>query len=526
MTRYLRLLLFITIAVRIGYFFSEPDFCTDHITQMATANNLAKGHGISLAYAETSNLSLTIYKTHIQWPPLYSLILTGLYFITGNHLISSFLLRIAVCIMLVIFWNKIVKSFIPSISATNRFLLLSLITISTSVFNSLNTILVLPLILFTISFYYSLVFVSNGNKVRYLLFASFFSGLMVWSHYSLILPAFYLPFTFFLFFVLKRIRQYLLNAITSFSVIFFLILLLFFYNLYFSGTLNYMENPGIWEKGFFLKQLFAIKPLFIDALFKTDYLKPFFIKSGLGTLFVIALQALSLFVFVFVLSVLVKKNASVQTSNSNIHFFLVTSSFVFILLTLTLLSYFSLNFKELPSPGWTHLGETRYWGNAYLLILFLIVFSMGFLKFEKIKRISSAILILFVALNLSVNVIIIKKDYSLRGFNLDNLMKKDQLNDLYSEIKSLKTEGKNVIFADTELSVRSARVASLAGASIIDPSFLNVNINLRNNILIFGLFKNENVLGKEKNLRLLLKSDSYRVIGSIGDDVILYKLTL
>ena len=287
-----------------------------------------------------------------------------------------------------------------------------------------------------------------------------------------------------------------------------------------------MENPGIWEKGFFLKQLFAIKPLFIDALFKTDYLKPFFIKSGLGTLFVIALQALSLFVFVFVLSVLVKKNASVQTSNSNIHFFLVTSSFVFILLTLTLLSYFSLNFKELPSPGWTHLGETRYWGNAYLLILFLIVFSMGFLKFEKIKRISSAILILFVALNLSVNVIIIKKDYSLRGFNLDNLMKKDQLNDLYSEIKSLKTEGKNVIFADTELSVRSARVASLAGASIIDPSFLNVNINLRNNILIFGLFKNENVLGKEKNLRLLLKSDSYRVIGSIGDDVILYKLTL
>jgi hypothetical protein len=523
---FLLILLITTVLVRVVYFYVEPDLSTDHITQMAVANNFVSGHGISLAFADTSNPETTIYKTHIQWPPLYPVILGGLYIVTGNHLISTFIFRIAACLILVYLWNRIIKSFIPTISAPNRFLLLSLITISTSVFNSLNTILILPLIFFAISFYFSFVFISKTNNLKSLILASFFSGLMVWSHYSFILPSFSLPFSLLLLYIFRRERQYLFSGIIGFSVIIFLILLLFFYNFYFSGRINYMENQGIWEKGFFLNHLLAIKPMFLDALFKTEYLKPLFNKSILIVLFDVALHTLSFSIFIVVLIVLIKNAVKSYHLKSNIHFFIVASSFVFILLNIVLLSYFSLHYKELPRPGWTHLGEPRYWGNIYLLILLLIVYSISFFESEKIKRSLSIILILFVTLNLSINVIIIKKDFIFKGFDLNSLMEKDQLKDLYLKIESLKSEGKYVIFADTELSVRSVRLAALAGGSIIDPSFLNENVFLKNGVIVFGLFKNENVFCKETNLRHLLKSRSYEIFGSIGKDVILYKLNL
>jgi hypothetical protein len=92
------------LLARVAYYFAQPDMSTDHLSQMAMAQNFMDGNGFSFKYLNAQGE--IYYTTHIQWPPLYPFLIALLGFVTGNLLLSSFILQIAVLILLVITWRK------------------------------------------------------------------------------------------------------------------------------------------------------------------------------------------------------------------------------------------------------------------------------------------------------------------------------------------------------------------------------------------------------------------------------------
>ena len=139
--RNLLILLLIFIFVnRTTYYIAQPDFCTDHISQMAMAKNFMEGNGLSFKYlSHDENLSF-VYKTHIQWPPLYPFVLAVVSFITGNLLLSSFIIALLSIILMIYSWIKIFKQLNNYFEENAAIIFLSLTIISTGIFNNLNTI--------------------------------------------------------------------------------------------------------------------------------------------------------------------------------------------------------------------------------------------------------------------------------------------------------------------------------------------------------------------------------------------------
>ena len=180
-------------------------FCTDHISQMAMAQNFLDGNGFSFKYLNVQGE--IYYKTHIQWPPLYLLILAFISFITANSLVSSFIIQIAALLLLAIIWKKTFNLFSNLVSDEAYFYFISLLIISTSILNNINTILVFALLLLSLSIYFTFAYLfEDKSKKLNLVLSAFFAASLFWTHYSYFLVAFYPQLFYLSFFIQIRVK--------------------------------------------------------------------------------------------------------------------------------------------------------------------------------------------------------------------------------------------------------------------------------------------------------------------------------
>ncbi|HCY74456.1 MAG TPA: hypothetical protein DHV28_00915 [Ignavibacteriales bacterium] len=520
------LIIILLILVRVLYFYAQPDLTTDHLSQMAMAQHFLEGNGFSFKYL-SSDLNI-FYSTHIQWPPLYPFILALISFVTGNTLLSSFIIQIAVLVSLMFIWNKIFILFNNLISEKAYFYFISLLIISTSIINNINTILVFSLLLLSLSLYFTFSYLFDKESKIALIFSSFFAGLLFWTHYSYFFVAFYPAVVFGVIFYLRKEKKYLFTALASFALSFIVALGVLVYNYITTGFINYMDNPHIWNAGFFPEHLLLTDPFFLNAFFNSSYFYHYILKTEHDVLLTISLQIISFAVFITICFLLLKlrKNKSLPFDKSSLMFL---PFIAIIFTTISFLLYFTLHYNEIPRPGWTHIGDPRYLSPVYLAILAIVIllmsikadyFNKKFLSFLK------QLILILIVLSLAINIFITFKEWGNYSFNKNIYnMPEVELQALFDNIKLEASLGKKVVFIDNDLTVRSFRISQYAGAAVINSNEA-VHIKNFNSNFVFFFFLPVTEQYRDEDYRLLQWCEKFnsKFIGKVYTKLNLYKV--
>ncbi len=520
-------LILIILLVRLVYYYAQPDFTTDHLSQMATAQNFMAGHGFSFKYIN-SNLNV-FYKTHIQWPPLYPFIISLITFITANTLISSLIVQIVSLLAMVLIWKRIFDVFKNLVSEEAYYYFVSLLIISTAILNNINTILVFSLLLLSISLYFTFISIFNEKSKKINLFLSaLFAALLFWTHYSFFFVAFYPAVVFLIIFYFNRDKKNLSEAIQSFVISLFISLGVLVYNFLTSGFINYMDNPHLWDAGFFPKQLLLTDPFFINAFFNTSYIYHYILKTEHNAILSISLQIISFIILVTICILFLKlrKNKSLTFEKTSLVFI---PFIVIIIATISFLLYFTLHYYEIPRPGWTHLGDPRYLTPVYLSVLAIVVLLI-FIKTDYLNknflRIIKLTMLLLIIINLAVNIYISGKEWSNYSFKTDNNLNfKEDLQTLFDNIKVESASGKEAVFIDNDLTVRSFRISQYAGAAVISAKEINDIKKISSDIVFFFIMPEEGQLRDEdKSLLEWSKNFNLSKVGIVYNNLTLYKV--
>ena len=524
----LKLLVLIVILIRSIYYFAQPDLSTDHLSQMATAQNFMAGHGFSFKYLDSS-LNI-FYSTHIQWPPLYPLLIALITFVTANTLLSSFIIQIVALLAMVFIWKRIFNLFENLVSEEAYFYFITLLIISTSVLNNINTILVFSLLLLSLSLYFTFAFIFNNKSKKINLFlSSLFAALLFWTHYSFFFVAFYPAVVLFVIFYRNKDKNILYAAIGSFFINLFVTLGVLIFNYLSTGFINYMDNPHLWDAGFFPQQLLLTDPFFINAFFNSSYIYNYILKTEHNVLLPISLQIISfaILITICVLFLKLRKNKSLPFDKTSLLF---VPFFVIIILTITFLLYFTLHYHEIPRPGWTHIGDPRYMSPVYLSIIAIVVL-LFFSKFDffskKIMSTIKAIFIGLISLNLVINIYISYKEWGNYTFKqYSYIVPNNDLQDLYSNIRREISKGNIPVFIDSDLTVRSFRISQYAGAAVINSIVVQKNDKLSSKLVFFFIMPDK-YNTRERDLQLFEWANKFNLMdaGSVYNNLALYKVT-
>ena len=520
-------LITIILLVRVAYYFAQPDLSTDHISQMAMTQNFMEGHGFSFKLLDDQYQ--IHYNTHIQWPPLYPLILALISFITANTLLSSFIVQMAVLFFLMIIWKKIFNLLKPLVSEEAYFYFISLLVISTSVLNNINTILVFALLLLSLSVYFTFAYLLiDKSKKLNLILSALFASLLFWTHYSYFLVAFYPAVVLFIIFYVRKDQTYLYSGLVSFVISLVAALGVLVYNQITTGSINYMDNPGIWSAGFFPEHLLLTDPFFLNAFFKSAYLADYLFGKNQYILLTLLFQIASFIILIItmVLFLRLRKDKNLPFEKTSLLFI---PFFVIIVLAISFLLYFTLRYHEIPRPNWTHIGDARYLSGVYLSII-AIVIMLVFVKTDYInKRVLNLIklmLIFLIFISMSINIYITAKECGKYSFKANNYLNfQEDLQDLYDNIK-LELSGENIpVFIDNDLTVRSFRIGQYAGAAVINVNEVKVIEKFPSNMVFFFIMPEEEFY-RDEDYQLMDwgKSFTLNKIGSVYNNLALYKV--
>ena len=520
-------LIIIVLTVRITYYFAQPDLCTDHVSQMAMAQNFLEGHGFSFKYLDVQNQ--IYYKTHIQWPPLYPLIIALITLITSNLLVSSFIIQIVVLLLLLIIWKKTFNLIKNLVSDEGYYYFIAFLIVSTSILNNINTILVFALLLLSLSIYFIFAYLFDSKYKKINLFsATLFAVSLFWTHYSYFLVAFYPAIVLFIIFYSGKNKTYLLDSLKSFIISIVLTFGVLIYNYITTSSINYMDNPALWDAGFFPKHLLLTDPFFLNAFFKSSYIYFYILKTDQNVLLAILFQIISLIIFIGIVVLYIKLRKDKDLPSEKI-FQLFIPFFVIIVLTISFLLYFTLHYHEIPRPGWTHIGDPRYLSSVYISIIAIVIILL-FIKADYIKKkflyFIKSVLVLLIFINLSINIYITIKEWGNYSFKADTYkVPEKDLQELYANIKFDLKRGDQPVFIDNDLTVRSFRISQYAGAAVVNSKEANKIDEIPSNFVFYFILPEEKFYRKE-DFQLLGWGKKYnlKIIGTVYNNLSLYKV--
>ena len=521
------LIIAILMLTRIGYLIAQPDIYSDNIAQIAMAQNFMEGHGFSSKYLDSQKE--IYYSTNIQSPPLYPFLLALISFMTANPLLSSFIIQIAVLLFLVIIWQKIFALFKNLVSEEAYFYFISLIIISTSIFNIINTILIVALLILSFSIYFTFAYlIIDESKKSNLFLSSLFASLLFWTHYSYFFVAFYPAVVLFIIFYLGKNKIYLYGAVSSFVISFTVTSGVLIYNYLSTGFINYMDNPGIWEVGFFPEHLLLTNPFFLNAFFKSSYIYYYFFQTDQNILLALLFQIMSFLIFIIiaVLFLKLRKNKNISFGKISLLFI---PFFVIIVFTISFLLYFTLHYKEIPSPGWTHIGDSRYLSAVFLsiiaIVVILIFVKANYLN-KKLVKIFKILLICLIFISLSINIYSLVSSWDQYNYKTNDYNHKNDLQDLFNNVKLELSKGNQPIFIDNNLIVDAFRMSQLAKAAVINSSELKKIEQFPPNMVFFFILPGDEKYYRDEDYKLLDWGEKFNLkkIGRVRTNIDLYKV--
>jgi hypothetical protein len=494
---------------------------------MAMAQNFIEGHGFSFKYLNTQGE--IYYRTHIQWPPLYPFILALITIITSNALISSLIIQIAVMVLLLFIWKKIFNLFREFMSEDAYFYFIALLIISTSILNNINTVLVFTLLLLSLSIYFIFAYLlQTESKILNFVLSALFASLLFWTHYSYFFVAFYPAVVLLIIYYIHKEKTHLVAGLSSFVISLIITSGVLIYNFISTGFINYMDNPSIWNAGFFPQHLLLTDPFFLNAFFKSAYILEYLFAKNLHLLINIIFQLISFAILVTILILYLKLRKTKTHSPDRITIVLIPF-FAVIILTISFLLYFTLRYHEIPRPDWTHIGDARYLSPVYLSILAVVILLL-FVKVDylnkNILKFIRTVLILLIITNSLINILITFKELGNYSYRKDTyIVPGKELQSLFTNIKLEISKGNLPVFVDNELTERSVRVSQYAGAAVIDEKDI---INLErfpSNLVFFIIMPNEKYYDKEDwQFKDWAEKYTLRNIGNVYKDITLFRI--
>lgn len=525
-TQLLWILILILVLARIMYYFAQPDMSTDHLSQMAMAQSFMDGNGFSFKYLNSN--AEVYYETHIQWPPLYPFILALLGFVTSNLLLSSFIIQIAVLLLLVIVWRKIFDLLKNYLTEEAFFYFISLLLISTSILNNINTILVFALLVLSVSLYFTFAYLFKEKSRLNIILSAFFAALLFWTHYSYFFVAFYPAVVMLILFALKKDKDYFITGVGSFTISLTIVSGVIIYNFVTTGNINYMDNPEIWDAGFFPEHLLLTDPFFLNAFFKTSYLFDYIWKNQQDLIITIVFQFISLTILALIILFYarLRKNKVLpfeKTSQIFIPFFVI------IILVLVFLLYFTLHYHEIPRPNWTHIGDPRYMSAVYMsvaaIVVMLLFIKANYISSKVVNAVKSLLMVL-IFINLAINIYITTDHRGKYSFAKNTYkVPYDDLTDLFYNIKQAQDDGNIPVFIDNDLTVRSVRISQYAGAAVVHLRILQAIKDFHPDMVFFYILpEEENYRDEEYQLIEWAKDKETHLMGKVYSTLELNKI--
>jgi len=361
-----------------------------------------------------------------------------------------------------------------------------------------------------------------------LIFSALFAALLFWTHYSYFFVAFYPAVVLFIIFYINKDKIKLYAAIQSFVISTIITSGVLIYNYLTTSHINYMDNPHIWDAGFFPEHLLLTDPFFLNAFFKSAYLIDYLVGSYQTILFPILFHLISLSIFTSIVALLLRliNNKTIEFAKSSQLF---VPFFVIIVLTTAFLLYFTLRYHEIPRPGWTHIGDPRYMSAVYLSII-AIVIMLVFIKSDYVNRIFinavRSIMIFLIFINLGINIYITSKEWG--NYNFKTTVYNVPVKDLQERYKNIKLEaigGKQPVFIDNELTVRSFRISQYAGAPVISANEVKSIKVFPSNLIFFFIIPDEEYFRNEdKQLLDWSKKFKLKHVGFVYNNLKVYKV--
>ncbi|TWI82993.1 hypothetical protein IQ13_1099 [Lacibacter cauensis] len=339
---------------------------TDYYMINAAAENLANGNGLGFQRSDPLDLSAIRFEGLRLWPPLPTILLSGIFKITGDINFANTLLLI-LCLSLLFYFLRVLFSALD-LSLRVQILCFLIIGLNPEIIKQpgVSDLAAATFCIGSCSYAYSLVESQTKKKLPWLIL---YGGL-------LFLPsAFryqYYPITILipvlLFLIGHRYKKYTLKQQSL--VLFIIEIISISIQEIFLYTYTYQplsQSISMDNYGVYIYNLYFVYPFFLKTFLNFGY-----IENQFYTVFQITRNYYSLIVLaLFVFWILMLAKELYKTNDILIrkkYIYLLTSILLLPFLTLITLSLF-LNSRSGDPGGWTYVTEGRYYIVTSLLIL-------------------------------------------------------------------------------------------------------------------------------------------------------------
>lgn len=362
---------------------------TDYYMINSAAVNLANGHGLGFQRSDVNDLSTIYFEGLRLWPPLVTIVLSGLFKITGDITFSNNLLLL-LCLMLLFYYLQMLFSAI-NLSLKTQILCFLFIALNPDIIKQpgLSDLAAATFCIGSCLFAHRLLASKHKKKLSWLILYGVILFLPSAFRYQ------YYPITFCFPLSLYLVGHFGNDLLLKKqSIILFLIIAIgISVQEIFLYTYTYQplsQSIAMDNKGIFIYNLYFVYPFFLKTFLNLSY-----IENKFYTLFQLlrnhySLAALGLFI-IWILSVKSDLHKQKEIATRKSFIYLLTVILLMPFATLLMLSLF-LNSRSGEPGGWTYVTEGRYYILTSLLILAVIAWQLqskiqtsGFSYFRKVK---------------------------------------------------------------------------------------------------------------------------------------------
>lgn len=368
-------IILLALAARIVQLLFYLDSFFDTTFQVIATQNLAKGHGITTAIVNATDLSLPVYQPLINWPPGYSLLLYPFYILCGhNYLIACLIIDVLAAAAIILFTRKILALLDVPVWLINLYTLLTGFFIYYFYYTGSTDSV-------SIAFFLGAIFLllrsaKTGQQwTRTSIVAAMLLFLSASLKYLFFPVVFTLPLFFFIYGYQNRQKVIKKASLMMLGILVAGIGMVYLYQKSISGSGAHISSTG---RGFYPEQLVRAHPLFPASFVTLNTLRklPVYPRQQIIDI----LKVVNVLIFLFLVLIAIKefvRNGFKQATIQKTFLFLALKLCGAITVVLALLSLFVYREIVPPDRWWTYVEDARYYGLADIMIhlsLFLFFF--------------------------------------------------------------------------------------------------------------------------------------------------------
>lgn len=470
--------LLVAVVAKITLLLIFFTFNRDMLLQGLAAQNVANGHGITLALVHPPDLSTVVYEPLAGWPPLYSLLISFFYIIFNKNLIAACMVVAIGCFVgFLLLLRRLLLLLGFSSFLINLLILFNGFNITDYLQRSLPTDM--PAMLCCLwACYMAIRFINNKKPAKYGILMGIVNALPALFRYMYVGVMPVIPLVLIWNGWYKKDKRILRGGFYLLTVAFLLTGSMLLFQHFYTGNSTYTRPV---EQGFFFSNLQYTNPFIFSVLSNPDFINmQLSLHTGISYSGWVRIETMIAFLpMILLLYVFVKYCVTTKVmADTPMKIFLLLGGWlsVFIWLTLCYVSVRnSAHYTTAPKFDWVYISEARYF--AFVLVTLQVVFVWWLFrtKLTKAKRLLQWLFLLFISVEISHGAYYIAKYFKDPSQHVPLLAEPQLKSDIVKIVEQYKKEGITPVFSS--FSQQYCGEAYFAGADILyRPEELNSEV--------------------------------------------------